>query len=37
MKDFGPENWLAGLILVPNTGQATADGNEHGSTVGESK
>ena len=35
--NFGPENRLAGLILVLSTGQATADGNTHESTVGESQ
>ena len=35
--DSGPKNRLAGLILVLSTGQATADGNKHGSTVGESE
>ncbi len=35
--DIGPKNGLAGLILILSTGQATADGNKQGSTVGESK
>jgi hypothetical protein len=37
IMDIGPKNRLAGLILVLSTGQRTADGNKHGSTVGESK
>ena len=37
IMDIGPKNGLAGLILVLSTGQPTADGNKHGSTVGESK
>jgi hypothetical protein len=37
MKDFGPVNGLAGLISVLSKGRATAVGNRHGPTAGESK
>ena len=35
--NIGLMNLPAGLMLVLSTGQATADGNKHGSTVGESE
>jgi hypothetical protein len=35
--DIGPASWLAELILILRTDRATADGNQHGSTDGESR